>query len=85
MDAIRAKGIVKDYNGYKALKGVSFDVKLGEFFGVFGPNGAGKTTLLKILTGQIDPTKGETEVLGYEVRKQGMDIKKRVGIVPEFE
>jgi len=85
LDAIRAEGIIKDYNGYKALKGVSFNVKLGEFFGVFGPNGAGKTTLLKILTGQIDPTKGQTKVLGYDVRKQGMEIKKRVGIVPEFE
>ena len=85
MDAIRANGIEKDYSGFKALKGVSFNVSIGEFFGVFGPNGAGKTTLLKILTGQIDPSEGSTSVLGYDVKDQGMEIKKRVGIVPEFE
>jgi ABC-2 type transport system ATP-binding protein len=67
------------------LKRVSFNVELGEFFGVFGPNGAGKTTLLRILTGQIDPTEGGVNVLGYEVKGQAMEIKKRVGIVPEFE
>jgi len=85
LDAINASSIVKDYSGFKALKGVSFSVDIGEFFGVFGPNGAGKTTLLKILTGQIDPTKGKVSVLGYDVKTRGMEIKKRVGIVPEFE
>lgn len=85
MDVIKAKGLVKDYNGFKALRGVTFNVRVGEFFGVFGPNGAGKTSLLKILTGQIDPTKGTAEVIGYDVTTEAMKIKERVGIVPEFE
>jgi ABC-2 type transport system ATP-binding protein len=85
LDGIKAEKIVKDYSGFKALKGVSFKVELGEFFGVFGPNGAGKTTLLKVLTGQIEPTSGNVTVLGYQVKNQSLEIKKRVGIVPEFE
>lgn len=85
MDAILAKGLTKEYGDFKALDRVSFNVRLGDFFGVFGPNGAGKSTLLKILTGQIEQTEGETYVLGFDVRERALEVKKRVGIVPESE
>ena len=68
-----------------ALDGVDLNVEKGEFFGLLGPNGAGKTTLLKILTGQISATKGNAEVLGLDVEKDILGVKRKIGIVPEQE
>jgi len=85
MSAIEVSNIIKRFGETAALDDVSFKVNEGKFFGCFGPNGAGKTTLLRILTGQLKPTFGTAEVLGLDVRSQGKEIKKAIGLVPEVE
>ncbi len=85
MAIIEAKQVSKTFGDVKALKNVELNIGAGEFFGCFGPNGAGKTTLLRILSGQLEPTKGTAQVLGIDVQKNPMDVKKLVGIVPEVE
>lgn len=72
-------GRVKSVN--TALKGISFNIKEGELFGVIGPNGAGKTTTIKILSTLLTQTSGEAFVLGLDVRKEIYEIRKRIGIV----
>ncbi|MCX6651205.1 MAG: ABC transporter ATP-binding protein [Methanomassiliicoccales archaeon] len=85
MPAIKVKGLTKRYGDFMALDQATFTVDEGVFFGCFGPNGAGKSTLLKLLTGQLSPTAGSAEVLGIDPAKQAIEIKRRVGIVPEVE
>lgn len=85
MAAIEARGIVKRYGKFEALKGIDLTVQPGEFFGLFGPNGAGKTSLLKVLTGQLEPTAGSASVLGIDVARRPLEVKAAVGIVPEVE
>ncbi|HEX9710060.1 MAG TPA: ABC transporter ATP-binding protein [Candidatus Thermoplasmatota archaeon] len=82
---ITVEGLTKHYTQEVALAGVSFRVPRGAFFGCFGPNGAGKSTLLKILTGQLEPTAGSAQVLGYTPGRQTLLLKHGVGIVPESE
>jgi ABC-2 type transport system ATP-binding protein len=85
MPAIMVRDLCKRYSTVNALDNVTFSVPQGAFFGCFGPNGAGKSTLLKILTGQIPPTSGEVQVLGLDVKDQGVLVREKVGIVPEVE
>jgi len=85
MAVIRATDIWKEFPSQRALEGVSLEVEAGSFFGLFGPNGAGKSTLLRILTGQIEPSRGEATVLDLDVRQDPMAVKERIGIVPEVE
>lgn len=85
MPAIRVQGLRKSFGATVALDGISFDVEEGTFFGCFGPNGAGKSTLLRVLTGQIPPAAGKAEVLGLDVRGNGVAVRERIGIVPEAE
>lgn len=65
------------------LKNISFTVNPGEIIGYIGPNGAGKSTTIKILTGLIDDFEGEASVLGMDVRKEALEVKKRIGYIPE--
>jgi ABC-2 type transport system ATP-binding protein len=85
MSIIEAKDISKAYGDFYALKGVDIKIESGEFFGCFGPNGAGKTTLLRILSGQLESTKGSAIVLGIDAKDKPIEIKKVIGIVPEVE
>lgn len=85
MPAIMVRDLRKRYATVNALDDISFTVPEGIFFGCFGPNGAGKSTLLKVLTGQIPQTGGEAQVLGLEVRDHGVQVRDKVGIVPEVE
>lgn len=85
MAIISVKGLSKYFGSKVALQEISLDVEKGDLFGLFGPNGAGKTTLLKILTGQLIPDSGESKVIGIDVAKNPMRVKKRIGIVPEVE
>ncbi|MGQ9509072.1 MAG: ABC transporter ATP-binding protein [Thermodesulfobacteriota bacterium] len=85
--AIRAEGIYKTFrSGWlkkkekEALKGVSFEVKEGEIFGVLGPNGAGKTTLLSILSTLLIPDRGQIEILGMDSRKEGHRIRQQINL-----
>lgn len=85
MSVISARGLSKRFGQKQALDGVSFEVASGDIFGFFGPNGAGKTTLLRILTGQLEQDAGEGIVLGIDVKSDPLEVKRRVGIVPEVE
>ena len=77
--AILANGLIRDFDGFRAVDGASFAVRQGEIFGLVGANGAGKTTLIKMLTGLIPPTGGEGQVAGADMRRAGRDIKERIG------
>jgi ABC-2 type transport system ATP-binding protein len=85
MNIIEVTGLSKQYSNTYAIRDIELSIRTGEFFGCFGPNGAGKTTLLKILTGQLEPTKGTARVRGIEVKEKPISIKRIIGIVPEFE
>ena len=85
MSVIEGRSIVKEYGVMKALDNVNISVDEGDFFGFFGPNGAGKTTLIRILTGQLEPTAGSINVLGVDVVREPLQVKKLIGIVPEVE
>jgi len=80
---IKARSLVKDYDGFHALDGISFDLEDTGIFGIIGHNGAGKTTLLKIMSGLISPTSGELEIGGIDVVKNPDALKERLGYLPE--
>jgi ABC-2 type transport system ATP-binding protein len=83
---IHVEGLKHTYDGKKfALKGVSFDVKQGEVFGLLGKNGAGKSTLIKVLTTLIRRTEGSVSILGMDPSTQGFNIRKRIGVVQQDE
>jgi ABC-2 type transport system ATP-binding protein len=85
-DAIIVKDLTKIYTGnIVAVDHASFDVKRGEIFGLLGLNGAGKSTTIKMLATIVYPTSGEVEVLGYDSRKDGLEIRKRIGVVQQLE
>jgi ABC-2 type transport system ATP-binding protein len=75
--------LTKRYDAITALKDISFEVKAGEIMGFLGPNGAGKTTTLRILTGLIAPTEGMVRVDGIDVTQRPLDVRRRVGYLPE--
>ncbi|MEM3221202.1 MAG: ATP-binding cassette domain-containing protein [Saccharolobus sp.] len=79
--AVIVENLTKNYSDIVALDHISFDVKHGEIFGLLGPNGAGKTTTIKILTGLTKPTSGKAIVAGFDVVKQTIEVKKRIGWV----
>jgi len=67
----------------KALDGIDLEVKKGDIFGFIGPNGAGKTTTIQIMTGVIPPTSGGVKIAGYDITREPIEIKKRIGAMPE--
>jgi ABC-2 type transport system ATP-binding protein len=80
---IHAAGLKKEFSGFVALDGVSFDLPLGQILGVIGHNGAGKTTLLKIISGLISPTMGELTVNGADVLQDSLPLRQILGYLPE--
>src|SRR5688572_11654065 len=80
---IEVQNLVKKYGEVTAVKGISFVAKSGQVTGFLGPNGAGKTTTMRMLTGFMPPTSGKALVAGYDVFEQSMDVRKRVGYLPE--
>ena len=84
MEAIVAAGLIKRYGGFTALRGISFAVRDGEFFGFLGPNGAGKTTTVRVFTGIITPDGGRVMVAGHDVVREPIAAKQSLGVVPEM-
>src|SRR3990172_1293037 len=80
---IEVDNLTKRYGRATAVDGISFKVKKGEILGFLGPNGAGKTTTMRILTCYLPPTEGTARVAGYDVFTQPMEVKRRVGYLPE--
>ena len=80
---IRVEGLIKEYGSRRAIDGISFDAQKGEILGFLGPNGAGKTTTMRILTGYMPPTAGVAEIAGFDVVEQSLEVRKRVGYMPE--
>ncbi|MCC6857033.1 MAG: ABC transporter ATP-binding protein [Bryobacterales bacterium] len=81
--AIGIRDLKKVYGAKAAVDGLNLVVPRGSFFGFLGPNGAGKSTTIRMLTGLVTPTSGEIEVLGLPMREAGLEIKRRIGLVPE--
>jgi gliding motility-associated transport system ATP-binding protein len=80
---IKVEGLTKRYGPTIAVNNISFDVDRGEIVGFLGPNGAGKTTTMRILTGFLPPTLGKATVAGFDVTEQPIEVKKRIGYLPE--
>ena len=83
MSAISIRDLRKSFGTFEVLKGISLEVEPGELYGFLGPNGAGKTTTIRILTGLLLPSAGTVEVAGFDVRKDPLEVKRRVGYVPD--
>lgn len=81
--SIQVKNLLKVYDEQKAVNNISFEVNKGEIVGFLGPNGAGKSTTMKILTGYLQQTGGEAYVCGINVAEQPLEIKKKIGYLPE--
>jgi ABC-2 type transport system ATP-binding protein len=84
-DAIEVSSLVKRYSGspQNAVDGVSFSVRRGEIFGLLGPNGAGKTTTIGVLTTAVQPTSGYAKIMGIDVRKDPVEVKQHIAVVPQ--
>ena len=80
---IEAIELVKDFASVRAVDRVSFSVRPGEIYGFLGPNGAGKTTTLRLLTGTLYPNSGRVRVLGKEMEREEIAIKRMIGVVPD--
>ncbi len=80
---LRVENLRKTYDTEEAVRGVSFEVRTGEFFGLLGPNGAGKTTTIGMLTGWIEPTGGRVRIGGIDLSSKPREAKKRIGLVPQ--
>jgi ABC-2 type transport system ATP-binding protein len=80
---IKVENLTKRYAGITALNGLSFEVQRGEIVGFLGPNGAGKSTTMRILTGFIPASSGRVEVAGLDVFENSLEVRERVGYMPE--
>ncbi|GAB6069549.1 ABC transporter ATP-binding protein [Thiomicrorhabdus hydrogeniphila] len=81
--SVQFNNVVKEYADLQALKGVSFDVEEGAFFGLLGPNGAGKSTLINSMSGLVVPTSGDIKVHGYDVIHDYRQARRILGLVPQ--
>ena len=80
---IQVNGLTKDYGARRAIDNLTFDAEQGEIVGFLGPNGAGKTTTMRILTGYMPPSEGTATVAGYDIIEESLEVRKRVGYLPE--
>lgn len=82
MYAIRTEGLSKNYGSLQAVKNLDLQVEEGRIFGFLGANGAGKTTTIRLLLGLIKPTLGSGRVLGFDIHKEGVQLRRHVGYLP---
>jgi ABC-type multidrug transport system ATPase subunit len=80
---IRTRGLVKKYGGFTAVGGIDLAIMPGEIYGFLGPNGAGKTTTIMMLLGVTRPTAGEVSLFGEPFTAARLDLRRRIGVVPE--
>jgi ABC-2 type transport system ATP-binding protein len=80
---IRAQGLTKRYGATVAVDHIDFDVAAGEIVGILGPNGSGKTTTILMLLGLTEPDEGRAEVAGFDPLRQPLEVKRRVGYLPD--
>ncbi len=81
--AITTSGLQRTFGDFTAVDQLDLTVDAGSFFGFLGPNGAGKSTTIKMLTGLLKISGGEATVLGYDVARQPVEVKQRIGVLPE--
>jgi ABC-2 type transport system ATP-binding protein len=81
VSAISVSGLRKSYDGVEAVRGIDFEVGVGEVFGLLGPNGAGKTTTVEILEGYRQRDGGEVTVLGFDPGRTERAFRQRIGVV----
>jgi ABC-2 type transport system ATP-binding protein len=84
IEMIQVTDLTKSYGAHKAIENITFKVNKGEVIGFLGPNGAGKSTTMKIITGFMAPTSGRASVAGFDVFEQPLEVKKRIGYLPEI-
>lgn len=80
---IKTRSLTKNYRDQIVLDNLDLEINKGEIFGFLGHNGAGKTTTVNILTTLLEPTSGYAEIAGYDVVKQSLEVRKRIGYLPE--
>ena len=80
---IQVHDLVKRFGEHTAVNGINFEVQEGEVFGLLGPNGAGKSTTIKMLTTLLPPTDGKATIESFEVTRQPMEVRRRIGYVPQ--
>ena len=80
---IKVEGLTKRYARTLAVDDISFEVEKGQIVGFLGPNGAGKTTTMRVLTCFLPPTAGSAQIAGFDVLEQPLEVKKRIGYLPE--
>ncbi|MFU0799433.1 MAG: ABC transporter ATP-binding protein [Xylanivirga thermophila] len=81
---IEVQNVTKRYGQHVAVDHINFTVNKGEILGFLGPNGAGKSTTMNIITGYISATEGTIKVDGYDILENPLEVKKRIGYLPEF-
>jgi ABC-2 type transport system ATP-binding protein len=81
--SIEVKDLTKKFGDFTAVNSINFSIKKGEIFGFLGPNGSGKTTTIRMLIGLMDPTSGAATVAGFDVAKQGEQVKKVIGYMSQ--
>lgn len=83
MAVVEVASLRRSYGSFEALRGIDFSIEAGEIVGLLGPNGAGKSTTMKIITGFLAPTGGTAKVCGFDVVSQSLQVRERVGYLPE--
>ena len=81
--ALETWGLTRTFGELRAVDGIDLEVPRGSLYGFLGPNGAGKSTTIKCLTGLLRPTAGEIRILGIDPRTDEVEVKKRIGVLPE--
>src|SRR5271163_2868066 len=81
--AIATEHLTRRFGDLIAVQDVNLRVAPGQFFGFLGPNGAGKSTTIKMLTGLLEPTSGQIQILGQNFTASALDLKSQIGVVPE--
>ncbi len=81
--AVIVEGLTKDFDHFRAVNDIDFQVRRGEIFGFLGPNGAGKTTTMRMLLGLVKPTAGTARVLGFNVTRQSEEVRRRIGYMSQ--